>query len=227
MGWLRRVSRGISGFADTMLRPASAKSPSTDCPEGYMIDVATGGNVCIGDLVIDVKTGELISPAEQARRESGVIVWDSVAEVWVTAVELRERGRTRTREEREERRRTGQEVFDRDSGEWMTPREQRRRARESAKLRQMLFAAGIQPEALPVLSRLRAGIIRETGVAEPTEPAEPAVPDADGGALDYLRDLVGPEKREEESKRRKVLVMLAYMAAILAAIVLTRTRSAT
>ena len=223
MGLLRRFSRAVSGFADTLLRPASAKSPDTACPEGYMYDVATGGAVCVADLVIDVQTGELISPAERDRRESGALVWDNVASQWVTPVELRERDRTRTREAREERRATGQEVFDHPSGEWMAPREQRRRERERSNQRQRLFAAGINPEALPVLSRLRGGIIRETGVAEPTAPVEP---DADEGGLDYIRDLVGPEKREEESEKGKGFIALVYMAIILAAIILTRTRSA-
>ena len=224
MGILGNTIKGMFGLGRSLWAGGAEGTLEQQCPEGYMYDVATGGNVCIADLVIDRETGELISPAEYARRKSsGELVWDAVSSEWVTPRELRSRDSTRTREARDERRRRGQEVFDHPSGEWMTPNEQRRRQAERDTLRRILFAKGIVPEALPRLSRFRGGIIRETGVAEPTAPAKP---DADAGALDYLRDLVGPEKREEESKGRKALVVLAYMAAILAAIVFTRTRSA-
>ena len=190
-----------------------------------MLDVATGGNICIADLVIDVKTGELISPARAAQQESGALVWDDTASEWVTPAALRGRERDRTREARDARRESGQEVYDHIAGEWVTPQRLRQRERERQEQRHMLFAAGIRPQDLPNLSKLRGGIIRESGVAEPTTPAEPDAT-AETGTLDYIRDLVGPEKREEESKGRKALVMLAYMTAILAAIFFTRTRSA-
>jgi len=208
---------------------AGAKDP---CPSGYQL-VPGEGEVCIDDFVLDIDTGELITPAEAARRAASGLVWDRVAGEWVAPAELADRNDARARIE-------AGEVRDEIAGEWVTPEELGRRRRVRNALRVAARGRPINLDKPPRLDLPAAalmtiggdGVARLNGVSAGAALATDAAAEVDlGSVLDVLGRgrngkapaISGPERREEDDKARRRLLILIALSTIIAVVALTRT----
>jgi hypothetical protein len=208
-----------------------------------MVLVEGVGDVCADDLVLSLEDGQLYVAGTEP--SPSVMVWDGEAAEWVAIEEYNRREAARA--ERRDKVRAAAEaaegaegiqrerqVFDVVAGEWVAPSEyeERRQRRASAArvVRDRLGSGAL----LPNLGRV-AGLrvkLDTKGVAHLGDrPAADVLVEEEAeeeGAIDLvdLREAfapTGPLGRAEEADKRKRLIWLALLAAIVAALAL-RTR---
>lgn len=202
---------------------ARARTPAAQC-SGWMLDPATGLEVCVDDLVLDPATGELITTAEAERRAREGLVYDKTGDEWVTPAELRARDRRRASQAEFQRQRAaGELVRDRETEEWVTPEELQRRRRVRNALRiymeQEARASGQAFTKLPDLKSAAAAMLTlgRDGVARVGDEK------ATAETLGELEDLevtdvmdAGPARRDEDAASGRRIVMYAILALALA-----------
>jgi hypothetical protein len=206
---------------------ARAKAPAK-CPQGYVLDPLTGVELCIGDLVLDPETGDLITPAEAQRRQREGLVWDETGEEWITPAELRSRERRRAQQaEFQRQREEGELVRDRVTNEWVSPEELSRRRRTRNALRIFMGSQSRQlldPEAvagprlsLPAASMIRIGTDGVARIGGERVTAD-TLEDSSVGTRDVLDLMPGPERREAEEQQRGRMIKYAILAALVGAL---------
>jgi len=200
---------------------AKAKTPTAQC-SGWLLDPVTSLEVCVDDLVLDIDTGEMITPAEATRRAREGLIYDSRADEWITPEENRRRNRERLRaqqiEEQTRRREAGEEVYDSGAREWVTPEELAERRRIRAILRAGVrgTAADLkrQPRlSLPAAARMTIGA---DGIARLF--GEPATAEAleEASEEEIIAELNGPDRREAEDEERSRAIKYAVLAMLVA-----------
>lgn len=244
MGWYTSGKK----FGRALLGMAKAKEP--DCPMGTVL-TPTEGLQCLGDLMLDAETGDLVTETEAARRQEArqgqgapALVWDEATQEWVTYEELRRRQRQRqaaaqqAAQQAEPTNGTNDALltpfarfFDPTGREWVEQVEFEQRQQERTRLADIVGRTTLARRPLPSLSpasRVKISITDE-GVATIDGKSASEVlasPEQTEEAMQtWWEGLTGALKRADGTSARRRALIVAVMIAIVVIIIILRRRA--